>query len=164
MAIAILRLRRFIFRRGQVCCRLRLFSPPGTWLMQWLLTAHCVSHLHPFTSPTPSIAVHGSCLPVNSDRYGLRVERLPPPSHYRFPRHRSCVTVSGRFHFDYSNKLSLTATLQLSPPPLLRRGVGPLPLRCQPVIAFGALLRKETSACYSEPSMMGCGTSSSIHA
>lgn len=48
---------------------------------------------------------------MNSDRYGLRVERLPPPSHYRFPRHRSCVTVSGRCHCAYDNKLSLTAPL-----------------------------------------------------
>ena len=45
-------------------------------------------------------------------RFGIRVERLPPPS-----------------------------PLSLSPTPLLRHGVGPLPLRCQP----------ETSACYSDP-------------
>ena len=96
------------------CCRLRLFSPPGMCLSLWLLTAHCVSRLHPQSLPTPSIAVHGFASlhsTVNSDRYGLRVERLPPPSHYRFPRHRSCVTVSGRCHCAYDNKLSLTAPL-----------------------------------------------------
>ena len=37
------------------------------------------------TSPTPSIAVHGSCLPVNSDRFGSRVERLSPPSPFSLP-------------------------------------------------------------------------------
>ena len=37
------------------------------------------------TSPTPSITVHGSCLPVNSDRFGSRVERLSPPSPLSLP-------------------------------------------------------------------------------
>ena len=37
------------------------------------------------TSPTPSITVHGSCLPVNSDRFGSRVERLSPPSPFSLP-------------------------------------------------------------------------------
>lgn len=67
------------------CCRLTLFSPPGTWLTLWLLTAHCVSRLHTFTSPTPSIFVHGSCLPVNKDRCGLRVDRLLIPACLSFP-------------------------------------------------------------------------------
>lgn len=38
---------RFIYRRGQECCRLRLSSPPGMCLSQWLLTAHSVSRLPP---------------------------------------------------------------------------------------------------------------------
>ena len=122
--------------------------------MQWLLTAHSLSRLHPFTSPTPSIFwPRLRCSPLrlkNASVFGSRDCRLR--LHYRFPRHRSCVTVSGRCHYDYGNKLSLTATFSLSPPPLLCRGVGTLPLRCQP----------ETSACYSESSMMGCGTPSSI--
>jgi len=42
------------------------------------------------------------------------------------PRHRSCVTVSGAYVCACGHKLSLTATFSLSPPPLLRRGVGPL--------------------------------------
>ena len=93
------------------------------------------------------------CSPLrlkNASVFGSRDCRLR--LHYRFPRHRSCVTVSGRCHYDYGNKLFLTATFSLSPPPLLCRGVGTLPLRCQP----------ETSDCYSESSMMGCGTPSSI--
>ena len=42
------------------------------------------------------------------------------------PRHRSCVTVSGASVCACGHKLSLTATFSLSPPPLLRRGVGTL--------------------------------------
>ena len=85
-------------------------------------------------------------------RFGIRVERLPPPS-----------------------------PLSLSPTPLLRHGVGPLSLRLRQqtlfdgyVLAFAATppasgcwpaslrCQPETSACYSESSMMGCGTPSSI--
>lgn len=51
---------RFICRRGQVCRRLRLSTPPGTWLLQWHLTAHFLSRSHPQSSPTPSIFGRGS--------------------------------------------------------------------------------------------------------
>lgn len=49
-----------ICRRGQVCRRLPLSTPPGTWLLQWHLTAHSLSRLHPQSSPTPSIFSRGS--------------------------------------------------------------------------------------------------------
>ncbi len=72
-----------------------------------------------------------------NDRYGLRVERLPPPS-----------------------------PLSLSPTPLLRHGVGPLSLRLRQQTLFdgSAFLRcqPETSACFSEPSMSGCRTPSCL--
>lgn len=51
---------RFICRRGQVCRRLRLSTPPGTWLLQWHLTAHSLSRSHPQSSPPPSIFGRGS--------------------------------------------------------------------------------------------------------
>lgn len=57
--------------------------------------------------PSPSIFVHGSCLPVNKDRYGIRVDRLRPPACLRFP-----------------------------PTPLLRHGVGPLRLHLQSQTIF----------------------------
>lgn len=60
---------------GNRLCR---FATQRMWLLLWLLTAHYVSRLHSQLSPTPSIAVHGSFLPVNSDRCGLRGERLRP--------------------------------------------------------------------------------------
>ena len=86
-------------------------------------------------------------------RFGIRVERLPPPS-----------------------------PLSLSPTPLLRHGVGPLSLRLRQQTLFDGYTlawlatsgcayggdplpfrcQPETSACYSESSMMGCGTPSSI--
>ena len=129
-------------------------SPPGTWLMHVLFPSQSLGRLHPLTSPTRRIlGPRLRCSPLrlkNASVFGSRDCRLR--LQYRFPRHRSCVTVSGRCHYDYGNKLSLTATFSLSPPPLLCRGVGTLPPRCQP----------ETSACYSEPPMMGCGPPSSI--
>ena len=42
------------------CCRLSFFFPPRMCLSLWLLTAHCVSRLHPQSSPTPSIVGRGS--------------------------------------------------------------------------------------------------------
>ena len=49
-----------ICRRGEVCRRLPLPTPPGTWLLQWHLTAHSLSRLHPQSSPPPSIFGRGS--------------------------------------------------------------------------------------------------------
>lgn len=100
------------------------------------------------TSPTPSIAVHGSCLPVNSDRYGLRVERLFPPA-------RLCLPDTAPSSRCRSLRLHLHSQTLFD---------GSASLRCQPVIAFGALLRKETSACFSEPSMSGCCSLPPFHA
>lgn len=81
-------------------------------------TAQSVSRSHPITSSTPSIAVHGSYLPVNSDRIGLRVERLRPPScPPLFPDTRSSVAVSGAYVCVCGHKLSLTAALSLTPTP-----------------------------------------------
>lgn len=72
-------------------------TPPGTWLLQWHLTAHCVSRLHPQSSPTPSIAVHGyTSSAVNSDRCGCR--------------HKDC-----RAPFHYGNKLFILAVTTLYP-------------------------------------------------
>lgn len=81
-------------------------------------TAQSVSRSHPITSSTPSIAVHGSFLPVNSDRVGSAGREITPsvlPS--AFPRHRSSVAVSGAYVCAYGNKLSLTAALPLPPTP-----------------------------------------------
>ena len=81
-------------------------------------TAQSVSRSHPITSSTPSIAVHGSFLPVNSDRVGSAGREITPsvlPS--AFPRHRSSVAVSGAYVCAYGHKLSLTATLSLTPTP-----------------------------------------------
>lgn len=49
-----------ICRRGQVCRRLPLSTPPGTWLLQWHLTAHSLCRSHPKSSPPPSIFGRGS--------------------------------------------------------------------------------------------------------
>lgn len=113
-------------------CRLTFFFPPRMCLSLWLLTAHCVSRLHPQSSPTPSIVVHGSCLPVNSDRYGLRVERLFPPA-------RLCLPDTVTQERCRSLRLHLHSQTLFD---------GSASLRCQP----------ETSACFSEPSMPGCRT------
>lgn len=147
---------RFIFRRGQVCCRLRLFSPPRTWLLQWLLTAHSVSHLHPFHRRLRAFLAEALLLSASAkNRFGIRVDRLRPPACLCFP-----------------------------PTPLLRHGVGPLRLHLQSqtifTLSFPLYPRHlrlclrcrgrshsvcpETSACCSEPSMMGCCASSSIRA
>ena len=88
------------------------------------------------TSPPPSIAVHGSCLPVNSDRYGLRVERLFLPARLCFPdtvTQERCRSL--RLHLHSQTLFDDSASLL-----------------CQP----------ETSACFSEPSMPGCFTPSYI--
>lgn len=99
---------RFICRRGQESCRLRLFYPPGMCLSQWLLTAHSLSRLPPqhrcLRASLFTVTLRST---VNSARCGLRVERLPPPS-----------------------------PLSLSPTPLLRHGVGPLSLRLRQQTLF----------------------------
>lgn len=50
----------WIYRRGQVCRRLPLSAPPGTWLSLWHFTAQYVSRSHPQSSLTPSIFGRGS--------------------------------------------------------------------------------------------------------
>lgn len=118
MALAIFRLQRFIFRRGQVCCRLRLFSPPGVWLMQWLLTARYVSRFfaeqsdfvdkHPFHRRLRAFLARAPLLSAAAkNRFGIRVDRLRPPACLCFP-----------------------------PTPLLRHGVGPLRLHLQSQTIF----------------------------
>ena len=98
----------FIFRRGQVCCRLRLFSPPGMWLTQWLLTAHYVSRLHPFHRRLRAFLAEAPLLSASAkNRCGIRVDRLRP-----------------------------TACLCFPPTPLLRHGVGPLRLHLQSQTIF----------------------------
>ena len=65
--------------------------------LHWRLTAHFVNPLHPQSSPTPSIAVHGyTSSAVNSDRYGCR--------------HKDC-----RAPFHYGNKLFILAATTLYP-------------------------------------------------
>ena len=90
-----------------------------------LYTPPSVSRLrHRHRQPRASLFTAPLLSAVNKDRCGLRVNRLRPP-----------------------------ATLQLSPTPLLRHGVGPLPLRLwlQTIFGDSASLRcqPETSACYS---------------
>lgn len=87
--------------------------------MQWLFTAHNVSRLHPFTSSTPSIAVHGSYLPVNSDRFGfgtrdcaLRLQTLydgyTSSAVIPKPRLLSRVVDDGMLHFLLQSHVSHT--------------------------------------------------------
>ena len=106
------------------------------WLSLWLLTAHCVSHLHSLLSPTPSIAVHGSCLPVNSDRCGCRGERLRPPA---------CPTL-------YPDTAPASrCRARMSAPAVINSLWRLHKFRCQP----------DTSACLSEPSITDCRVPSS---
>ena len=67
------------------------------------------------------------------------------------PRHRSCVTVSGAYVCACGHKLSLTATFSLSPPPLLRRGVGPLHSAVNPEPALAIPSRRCRSASFLPP-------------
>jgi hypothetical protein len=84
---------RFICRRGQVCRRLPLSTPPGTWLLQWHLTAHSFSRSHPQSSPPPSIFWSWfRFAPLRlKNRSGLRVDRLRPTPSPTLSRHPSCV-------------------------------------------------------------------------
>ena len=108
-----------------------ILTPPGMWLLLWLLTAHCVSRLHSQLSPTPSIAVHGSFLPVNSDRCGLRGERLRPSA---CPPLYPDTAPSSRCRARMSAPTVINSLWRLHK------------FRCQP----------ETSACLSEPSITDC--------
>ncbi len=67
------------------------------------------------------------------------------------PRHRSCVTVSGAYVCTCGHKLSLTATFSLSPPPLLRRGVGPLHSAVNPMPPLAIPSRRCRSASFLPP-------------
>ena len=71
--------------------------------------------------------------------------------HYRLHRHRSCVTVSGRCHCAWDNKLSWHLHFRF----LIDTSVS-LRCRCSPIP-----MRPETSACFSEPSMPRCCAPSS---
>ena len=108
-----------------------ILTPPGMWLLLWLLTAHCVSRLHSQLSPTPSIAVHGSFLPVNSDRCGLRGERLRPSA---CPPLYPDTAPSSRCRARMSAPTVINSLWRLHK------------FRCQP----------ETSACLSEPLITDC--------
>lgn len=113
---------------GNRLCR---FATQRMWLLLWLLTAHCVSRLHSQLSPTPSIAVHGSFLPVNSDRCGLRGERLRP---------FACPPL-------YPDTAPLSrCRARMSAPTVINSLWRLHKFRCQP----------ETSACLSEPSITDC--------
>lgn len=84
-----------------------------------------------YVLPSPSIFVHGSFLPVNKDRFGIRGDRLLPSLPFRFfpdtstplrlPLHKlrdtSALFRLVELHCIYGHKLSLTATLSLTPPP-----------------------------------------------
>lgn len=96
----------FIIRRGQDVVGF-YFVPTRIVASAMALTAHYVNRLHPFTSSAPSIAVHGSCLPVNSDRFGFRGDRLRPLACLHFP-----------------------------PTPLLRHGAGPFRLHLRSQTLF----------------------------
>ncbi len=112
--------------------RVLLSTPPGMWRLPSLRTlppsVRCVpSHRQPraslFTATFPSA--------VNKDRFGLRVDRLRPPLPFRFfpdtstplrlPLHKlrdtSALLRLVELHCIYGYKLSLTATLSLSPTP-----------------------------------------------
>lgn len=108
-----------------------ILTPPGMWLLLWLLTAHYVSRLHSQLSPTPSIAVHGSFLPVNSDRCGLRGERLRPSA---CPPLYPDTAPSSRCRARMSAPTVINSLWRLHK------------FRCQP----------ETSACLSELSITDC--------
>lgn len=113
---------------GNRLCR---FATQRMWLLLWLLTAHYVSRLHSQLSPTPSIAVHGSFLPVNSDRCGLRGERLRPSA---CPPLYPDTAPSSRSRARMSAPTVINSLWRLHK------------FRCQP----------ETSACLSELSITDC--------
>ncbi len=120
------------------CCRLRLFSPPGMCLSQWLLTAHSVSRLPPQHRRLRASLVEVPLLSTSTnDRYGLRVERLFLPA-------RLCLPDTAPASRCRSLRLHLHSQTLFD---------GSASLRCQP----------ETSACFSEPSMPGCCAPSSNH-
>ncbi len=113
---------------GNRLCR---FATQRMWLLLWLLTAHYVSRLHSQLLPTPSIAVHGSFLPVNSDRCGLRGERLRPSA---CPPLYPDTAPSSRCRARMSASTVINSLWRLHK------------FRCQPA----------TSACLSEPSITDC--------
>ena len=99
-----------------------------------------VSRLRPQSCrPRASLFTATFLSAVNKDRFGLRVDRLRPPSPFRFfpdtstplrlPLHKfrdtSALLRLVELHCIYGYKLSLTATLSLSPTP-------PASLRCRP--------------------------------
>ena len=122
---------RFIYRRRQELSRL-LYRPHPERGSHWSLTAHSVSRLHPQSSPTPSIAVHGyTSSAVNSDHCGRRGDRLFPavcPPLYPDTAHTS------------------RCRARMSAPTLTNYIDGYTAFRCQ----------LATSVCFSEPSMPVC--------
>ena len=128
---------RFICRRGQESCRLRLSSPPGMCLSQWLLTAHSLSRLPPQHRCLRASLVEVPLLSTSTnDRFGFRVERLFLPA-------RLCLPDTAPASRCRSLQLHLHSQTLFD---------GSASLRCQP----------ETSACFSDPSMTGCFTPSCI--
>ncbi len=136
------------------CRRLPLATPPGTWLLQWHLTAQYVSRLHPQSSPPPSIFwPRLRCSPLrlnNASAFGsidcslhsLRSSVTSLASCGFTTASTPCGhKLSSHFHFHFTPDTSGCAY-----------GVGFVPITVCP----------ETSACFSEPSMPCCRAPSSI--
>lgn len=84
----------------------------------------------------------------NAASFGSRDYDLRLPYAYSDP----LPTSGGRtLQFAYGHKLSLTATFSLSPPPLLRRGVGPLHSAVNPKPALAIPSRRCRSASFLPP-------------
>lgn len=133
--------------------RVHLYRPSRLGAAVSLHKPHSVLHLMPISFQVRASLVEAPLLSASTnDRFGIRVDRLRPPAcHSLNPDTAPASRCRIATVCTYGYKLSLTTTFSLSPPlPIASPVLASLLLRCQPVIAFGALLRKETSACYSD--------------
>ena len=120
-----MRVARFVFRIR------RLFSPPEAAFADVLDYLRSIVRFRPVHLQARTSLVEAPLrFTSTNDRFGCGTRDCALRLAYAFHRHRSCVTVSVRSGFPCGYKLFMTATLQLTPPPLRCRGVGTLPLRC----------------------------------
>lgn len=120
----------FTLPAGGVC---RPYVPP------------CVLRLMPISLQVRASLVEAPLLSASTnDRCGIRVDRLFPPACLRFPRHCSCVTVSGRFVCSCNHKLSSHFHFHFTPTPTAAPPVsGSLQLQCAPIPPLAIPTRKD---------------------